>query len=120
MLQGQAAVPLTREIPSQCRAIVEAIRKEVPRPDSLPTPCLPSDGLRLRFGGCAPMGFLPDAVNCVPWFEEDFEGDRFELAAIRSLAVWWDEQVDAAAAVDAIWGPIEKRRGVDAASDAGA
>lgn len=103
-LYGEAArMSITRPIPGLCSAIVDAIRNEVPRPVDLPV-LEGYSGLRwlLDYNECCPMGFLRAASCYLP-------GDRwglpgFEDGAVEEFGVWWDEQSDAEAAVEAVWG----------------
>ena len=103
---------LTRAIPEGAMPVVEILRRDVPRPGYLPV------GNPLRFdmvlgkrtslsgrivdgngfGWSCPMGLHPESHGrdepCGIPFGEGGE----------AFSEWWDEQEDAKAAVDAVWG----------------
>lgn len=93
---------LTRPVPNVCRFIVDAIRRKVPRPHNSPNFVKYS----LRFGSYCPMGLLPGSPDVAP-----IKGfGRFGTCSVEAFADWWDEQTDAKAATDAVWGPKPKKR----------
>lgn len=95
---------LTSPIPESARRVVDAIRKEVQRPEVLPMPS-EGDGTALRFvGRYCPMGLLPSCSSRAPMNALAFVPRRFATTEIEDFAFWWDDQNDAEAAVDAVWG----------------
>ena len=92
---------LTREIPKAAMPIVEVLRRDVPKPDELPTYAV--GNLRWNELSCTcPMGLHPQATSPIPIDEMQFppypHGD-----IMRQFAGWWDNQNDAQAAVNAVW-----------------
>jgi len=92
---------LTRPLPDKAISIAEMLRREVPRPNYLPI------GNPLRFdrvlisndlGWPCPMGLHPAAKGrdepCMIPFGK----------AGEAFSEWWDEQEDAEAATNAVWG----------------
>lgn len=97
-------MPLTRPIPEVATAIVEELRAKVARPADLPN-CYTS---RLRWTrgllNYCPLGLLPNATHPTPkWAAEIRMAVSDDIVA--EFYSWWDGQVDAKAAVDAIWPP---------------
>lgn len=97
---------ITRPIPKVAMNMVRIIREEVPRPEKLPRAhlgrlCFPLPGDAL-LSSC-PMGLIPGA-NELPVTPGDLP-DRISIRAaeVKAFAQWWDEQRDAAAAVEAVW-----------------
>jgi len=91
----------TREIPDTALPIVEILRRDVPKPDELPT--YAAGALRWNEFRCAcPMGLHPQATSPVPVHEDQFPPYP-NGHIVRQFAVWWDNQKDAKAAVNAIW-----------------
>lgn len=96
-------------IPPSARRIIEAIRKEVPRPKELPQSSDRDDSC-LRWGEACILGLLPGAEHPTPWFEGHLPGRKFLRSEISDLITWWDSlgESDAKRACDAIW--PKKRR----------
>lgn len=92
---------LTRPVPEAALDVVLLLRREVRRPAHLPV------GNPLRFdrvwisggmGWSCPMGLHPDSRG-----RDEPCGIPFGEAG-ESFSAWWDEQEDAKAATDAVWG----------------
>lgn len=111
---------LTRAIPKEAMEIVVVLRATVSRPRQYPKliPLVHDDTGKpvLRWpltrarrkeinngnpGHCCPMG-LCELANCPAPANPHTFGD-FGYNEIRSMGIWWDEQADAKAAVDAVW-----------------
>ncbi len=111
---------LTERIPDAALPMVLAIRRLVPRRETLPVlHRMPNSGksyLRWILPGWegrrmqhCPMGFLPGAEvpspSCFAHLAvRDESGVLLGNLEIHDFWVWWDTQTDAAAAVDAVWG----------------
>lgn len=101
------------KVPTNAMPVVKVLRQDVPRPKGLPMVFSPGRTLRWwRLGGiginqlatvCCPMGLHPKAEAGVPQCVSEFP--LAESFAIRAFYAWWDEQTDAQAAIDAVWGP---------------
>lgn len=91
---------LTRPMSEAAQRVAAIIRRDVSEPHCLPIGCpLRFDMVRLknRDGWACPQGLHPDASHDEVYgllFGDDGE----------AFADWWDEQEDAQAAVDAVWG----------------
>jgi hypothetical protein len=111
---------LTHPIPVIARDIVAAIRRKAKRQKELPRPktknknylrwetdlkrcCVRAIHCGLPALFC-PMGLLPNALCSSPANRDDFLECTFDNRAIRAFADWWDKQIDAEAAVLAVWG----------------
>lgn len=94
-----------RAIPKAALPVVEIIRRDVPRPEELPTLGFENVVLRWRNKKTkCPMG-LPDASTAVaPAVGTSFAGGVCTDTAVKAFGVWWDQQTDPQAAVDAVWG----------------
>ena len=103
---------LTAPIPDAARPIVEAIRAEVPRPE-------PRYFRLIQYGhGYAarqflrstdghevcPMGMLPNAIEDTPEGQDGFRECKFTDNEIEAFFSWWDDKINAEAAVLAVWG----------------
>lgn len=91
---------LTRPLPEAALDVVVALRRDVPRPRELPIGCpLRFDMVHMgrEFGWTCPQGLHPRANH-----DEDY-GLLFGADG-EVFGSWWDEQEDAQAAVDAVWG----------------
>ena len=91
-------------------AIVQAIRRLVPRPKPSVFK-LTYDGFRCLEGKC-PMGMLPYAKKLAPFSRYDFKGPgapSWPDKDIRDFAKSWDYMDDAKKAVLAVWGPPKLR-----------
>lgn len=94
---------LTRPIPPEAMPVVEEIRSGVPRAG------MPNfGGFAFRFGKskACPMGLHPEAKSICPVDYREF-GCLCSTEAVIAFGDWWDEQTDAKAAVDAVWGGRE-------------
>lgn len=98
-------MPLTRPIPEEAMAVVEILRRDVKRP------VLPMliEGRLLRWPNkhagrrwTCPMGMHPEATASMPGDETGFP--LCSGVAVVSFAEWFDEQTDAQATTDAVWG----------------
>lgn len=98
---------ITRPIPEEALPVVEIIRRDVPRPETLPV-AQTNSCMRWYRGAllCCPMGLHGTAKLGAPSDGFHFEGELRNCTsdAIEQLGIWWDEQTDARAAVDAVWG----------------
>lgn len=99
-------------IPLQALPVARTIRELVPRPVILPKlssvfgPHVRARVLRWgeRDSKC-PMGLLPHALFGVPTECSHFtQPAPFTEEQVHAFADWWDDQTDAAAAVEAVWG----------------
>ena len=99
---------LTRPIPAEAMPVVEILRRDVPRPTTLPVPC----GVRGRLAWikkrdwhCCAMGLPRNATSLFPGTANSFgyENEGITDANVEAFADWFDEQVDAQALLDAIW-----------------
>lgn len=105
-------------IPEAALPVVEILRRDVPRPETLPgtLSMKPSGWCRppLRFinlPGCpCPMGLHPDSITPCPGTEDAFAGGKCFYRSIYEFFHWWDDlgPDDAQAAVDAVWPPETK------------
>ena len=94
---------LTRPIPPEALAVVEILRRDVPRPKTLPLPAYRGQQLRWENGCCA-MGLAPNAVAHCPTSKYGFGyADELQDGVATKFYIWFDEQTDAQATVDAIW-----------------
>ena len=94
-------------IPAAAMPVVEAIRREVPRPKQLPKPGPRAEhGERafLRFGAACPMGLLPGARTPCPSSRDELYWFELTSHSIVAFYHWWDAQTDARAAMDLVWG----------------
>lgn len=108
-------MPVTRPLPDIARIVAVYIRQQVPRPEELPafietsghkvTPLAwPADRDKNIKGRC-PFGLLPKALGPWPTSVKDFRGGvPFSQHEMIEFFRWWDEQTDALAAVNAVWG----------------
>ena len=92
-------------IPKAARPVVKIIRRDVPRPKTLPAALYTGlqgyKCLRWADGKC-PMGMHKLAKSKTPIAPGSFpECSEEEISA---FAVWWDRQRSAQKAVDAVWG----------------
>ena len=104
---------LTRSLPFAALDVVNLIRRDTTRPDCLPVMFYCSnihsqhmrwlDDKRWVGFACCPMGFLPGAMTPTPIDQDGLKAD-LSAEAMETFAFWWDEQTDAQAAVDAVWG----------------
>lgn len=105
---GQAVVSLTKPIPKLAFPVVRAIRKDVPRPNMLPISVEYRRHERPRFlrwnFKCCPMGLHPLSTVGAPIDPSGFPVKGCEMVHILQFVGWWDQQTDAQAAVDAVWG----------------
>ena len=100
-------MPLTESIPARALALVDILRRDVPRPTELPTPRWETSCLRwpaLEPGGTARnvlgLHHLSESPNPArTWIP------GIDWKDVSALSYWWDEQTDALAAVNAIWHP---------------
>lgn len=108
-------VALTRPIPEEAMPVVQLIRERVKRPEDLPELVQPFASCRsvLRFvrGNGAvrvcPMGLDKTAIMPLPTDAYCFSicsPFRNSDVGVRHCGLWWDEQQNAQAAVDAVWG----------------
>ncbi|KKN68467.1 hypothetical protein LCGC14_0451030 [marine sediment metagenome] len=96
---------ITRRIPPCAAKVLDCIRKNVKRPRRLPRL---TGSNRLRWFKrtamvCCPMGLLPGAISPQPWVKRHLKGWDLPGRGIKCFAIWWDEQQDARAAVNAVW-----------------
>ena len=101
-------------IPKLALPIVKIIRRDVPRPDGVPSlfkerhPGTKSNGV-LRWRGstggwCCPMGLHPLANSNAPVSTESFPVAGCGSENIKVFGNWWDSLVKVRAAMDAVWG----------------
>lgn len=103
---------LKRPIPTEAMPVVEVLRRDVPRPDALPTPRLivaGSAATLLRWGGdnCpeqCPMGLHPLARVATPSNQHHFP--PCNDSEITAFYHWFDCETDPEAVMDAIWPPL--------------
>ncbi len=104
-------MPLTESIPDKAEVVANYIRKEVPTPpEGLPNSR--SGFTSLGWWGRCPLGLLPNVsvhrpggifeILACPVFCDGVEA--FSEDAMHRFYDWWDEQWDAEAAVNAVWG----------------
>ena len=108
----EQTVSLTRPIPQEAANVVKIIRKDVKKPKELPKPTYSGNGedTHLRFNRLVcPMGMHPNAVTDAPCTSDDFRCDCI-TAEVAAFGEWWDSQVDAKAAVEAVWPKKKKRK----------
>lgn len=94
-------------IPDDVMSVVKVIRREVPRPRSLPTPSRGKrNELRWESRGvrCCPMGLCTRARVGLPLRADTFGYLHVSNSAVRQFGIWWDGQTNAQGAVDALWG----------------
>ena len=93
-------------IPSKAQPVVDVLRQDVPRPDTLPAYCGGvnfNDPWMLVWDDCCPMGLHPKSMAPLPISGKHFADGRCSSAEVIAFANWWDEQFNAQTAVDAIW-----------------
>ena len=101
-------MPLTSPIPKAARPVVKIIRREVPRPKTLPIAANimypgPSNYACFRWAdGKCPMGMHRLAKSKSPIVPGSFP--KCSPEEIFAFATWWDRQNSAQEAVDAVWG----------------
>ena len=93
------------------RLVANYIRKNVGRPDGLPVKYGKIKVLSFicarEYKDCCPLGLVPKAMIGFPTWIKDFRGGvPFSQDELIQFTKWWDdqEQTDANAAVDAVWG----------------
>lgn len=96
---------LTKPIPDDAMPVVKILRRDVPKPTTLPTSMWQGsiESLRWEEGTrqpSCPMGLHKDATRPCPICSLDFPASN---TAIRAFYRWFDSQTDAQATVDAIW-----------------
>lgn len=106
-------MPLTRPIPRVALPVVKILRRDVNRPSCLPDLEKTRIGRALRWKilknpklltYCCPMGMHPSAKSSYPVEFRTFPVKTASDSSVLAFANWWDEQEDAVAAVNAIWG----------------
>src|SRR5579885_209511 len=102
-----------KPIPKRAMPVVEVLRRDVERPDSLPVYRSDYRALRwpwVQFVVC-PMGLHARSSHFTPYKASEFSGGECKESAIRAFLRWWDEleERDARAAIDAIWPRKENR-----------
>lgn len=97
-------------IPAAAYPVVEILRRDVPRPATLPRSFLPN-GTSLRWctesrlvGDCCPMGMHPSAVVKIPCCAEEFP--LCDENAIEAYWEWFDNETDPQWVVDQTWGTL--------------
>ncbi len=106
---------LTRPLPLEGQLVANYIRKLVPRPAKLPefisisghkvTPLGWDQDKNKNIKGTDPLGLLPKAIGPWPTWVKDFRGGvPFSQHEMVEFFRWWDDQEDAQAAVDVVWG----------------
>ncbi len=108
-------MPLTRPMPPGARLVSVYIRNKITRPDELPVFNHPRKSVLawdfFDHRAC-PLGLLPKAMTSFPTWVKDFRGGvPFSQDELIQFIKWWDEQEDAQAATDAVWGPETKEDG---------
>ena len=92
-------------IPKAARPVVKIIRRDVPRPKTLPVAMYQArrdyQSLRWANGKC-PMGMHKLAKSKTPITFGSFP--KCSEKEIFEFAIWWDRQSSAQEAVDAVWG----------------
>ena len=107
---------LTRKIPEVAMSVVEEIRRNVKKPQTLPLSLDQRDGSSLRWGRgkgmfFCPMGLHPKSDHNIPMASGDFAGGVCSDEAVKAFFMFWDQQSDAQAAVDAVWGEVKNSVG---------
>ncbi len=103
------------KIPQEAMPVVEIIRKQVPKPEELPLLHNRGDIRRRRvlrwkesIGDhimlYSPLGLLPTTIYAAPSNAYESGLPEEMCDAVQEFIEWWDEQTDAQAAVDAVWG----------------
>jgi hypothetical protein len=89
---------LTRPIPKAAMPVVRILRRDVPRPKKI----------AFRWSVRCPLGLHPKAISLTPVDRVGFPPCQSNWA-ITAFYLWWDDQTDAKAAVNAMW-PQKKRK----------
>lgn len=103
---------LMNPIPIEAMPVLEVLRRDVPRPDELPSLIEDRNQIRivsylLRWGmNCdcyCPMGLHPNSTYPRPFNRSQFAGGICNTYSIVAFYGWWDGERDAQAAYDAVW-----------------
>jgi len=114
-------MPITRPIPKNAMPVVNQIRRDIPKPDILPSRIRIREGSKnivLRWNKTiiskpiigsvikyfCPMGLHKLSSSTCPISKYSFADEKRSNIAIIAFYTWWDKQIDAQAAVDAVWG----------------
>ena len=96
-------------IPAAAYPVVEILRRDVPRPTTLPDTFAGWHGQYLRWPlnawqNCCPMGLHRKALHHTPMNRSEFPlcGDD----AVRAYAKWFDGETDPQWVVDQTWGEV--------------
>ena len=88
-------------IPERAMHVIDILRRDVPRPETLPI-LDATFGKLLRFpNGACPMGLHAMANKITPVFHRDFPICCSK--DIEAFSEWWDRQPNAKAAMDEVW-----------------
>ena len=94
---------LTRPLPRKAEPVAETLRRDVPRPD--PRAATFTVGWKRDGRDCCAMGLHPKANSGFPSVHWHLPITGVTTLAMLTFGNWWDEQTDAEAAVEAVWGP---------------
>lgn len=89
-------------IPAAAMPVVKVLRRDVPRPRTLPEAIYPKCR-GLRWDMSCPMGLHKASSHRTPYRPESFAAGECSAKAVKAFADWWDRQAEAKAAVDAVW-----------------
>lgn len=100
---------LTAPMPLEAKLVANYIRQRVKRPNGLPVKYNKVKVLTWLSANngmdCCPLGLLPKAMIGWPSWVKDFRGGvPFTQHELIRFTMWWDQQTDALAAVNAVWG----------------
>ena len=100
---------LTEPMPLGARLVANYIRNKVARPDDLPVKYRKISVLTWLGANkgmdCCPLGLLSGAMIGWPSWVKDFRGGvPFTQHELITFIKWWDQQDDALAAVNEVWG----------------
>jgi hypothetical protein len=107
---------LTRPIPTEALAVVAILRRDVPRPKTLPTlPIVGRENHRTQLAwrdreyNCCAAGLAPKAMSGFPGGAISFgyANEGITNKHVEAFTMWFDSQVNAQEVVDAIW-PLTK------------
>ena len=104
-----------RKLPEGALPVVEVLRRDVPKPDTLPNFIFRGGWLggRLRWGQalpCCPMGLHKGSACATPMSSSDFAGGCCTGNQVYEFLYWWDDlpEEHAEEAVNAIWRDNDK------------
>ena len=93
-------------IPNAAAPVLDILRRDVPKPLEIPTMTMTLSGLkRLRFkNNCCPLGLHPLSATQAPGDTSNFAGGVCEQRAVTAFWYWFEQQTDAEATIQEIWG----------------